>query len=83
MQKLHIGNMIGKELKAQGRTMTWFDNAIHSDRSNAYKMLKRDSIDLALLYKISQLLHHDFFLDYSNLLSYSTPDLKKNEAIQT
>lgn len=83
MQKLHIGNMIRKELKAQGRTMTWFANAIHSDRSNAYKMLKRDSIDLALLYKISQLLHHDFFLDYSNLLSYMTPDQKKNESIQT
>lgn len=60
--------MIHNELKAQGRTITWFANAIHSDRSNVYKMLKRDSIDLALLYKISQLLHHDFFLDYSDLL---------------
>ena len=68
MMKIHIGNMIRKELKAQGRTMTWFANAIHSDRSNAYKMLKRDSIDLALLNKICQLLHHDFFRDCSDAL---------------
>ncbi|MBR3427862.1 MAG: hypothetical protein IKG95_07980 [Bacteroidales bacterium] len=68
MMKIHIGEMIRRELKAQGRTMTWFANAIHSDRSNAYKMLKRDSIDLALLNKICQLLHHDFFRDCSDAL---------------
>ncbi len=83
MQKLHIGNMIRKELKAQGRTMTWFANAIHSDRSNAYKMLKRDSIDLALLYKISQLLHHDFFRDYSGFLSSTLSDHDGNVRMQS
>ena len=62
MMKIHIGEMIRRELKAQGRTMTWFANAIHSDRSNAY------SIDLALLNKICQLLHHDFFRDCSDAL---------------
>lgn len=79
MQKLHIGNMIRKELKAQGRTMTWFANAIHSDRSNAYKMLKRDSIDLALLNKICQLLSHDFFLDCSQSLHSNNTRQQGNE----
>ena len=41
MDKIHIGNMIRCQLKEQGRSMTWFANAIHSDRSNAYKMLNR------------------------------------------
>ena len=75
--------MIRKELKAQGRTMTWFANAIHSDRSNAYKMLKRDSIDLALLNKICQLLNHDFFLDYSQSLHSSRPSQQGNETVRS
>lgn len=70
MQKIHIGNMIRAQLKAQGRTMTWFADAIHSDRSNTYKMLKRDSIDLALLMSISELLHYDFLHDCSQALDF-------------
>lgn len=70
MQKIHIGNMIRAQLKAQGRTMTWFADAIHSDRSNTYKMLKRDSIDLALLMCISELLHYDFLHDCSQALDF-------------
>ena len=68
--KVHIGNMIRNKLKEQGRTMTWFADAIHSDRSNTYKMLKRESIDLALLMTISELLHYDFLRDCSRALSF-------------
>ncbi len=70
MAKVHIGNMIRAKLKEQGRTMTWFADAIHSDRSNTYKMLKRDSIDLALLINISELLHYDFLKDCSKVLNF-------------
>ena len=62
--------MIKAELARQGRTMTWFANAIHSDRSNAYKMLKRESIDLVLLMNISELLHYDFLLECSRMLHF-------------
>lgn len=68
--KVHIGNMIRVELTRQGRTMTWFANAIHSDRSNTYKMLKRESIDLSLLMYISELLHYDFLRECSEALSF-------------
>ena len=76
--KVHIGNMIKAELTRQGRTMTWFAEAIHSDRSNTYKMLKRASIDLALLMSISELLHYDFLLDCSAALDFGPENAHKN-----
>ena len=68
--KVHIGNMIKAELTRQGRSMTWFAEAIHSDRSNTYKMLKRESIDLVLLMQISELLHYDFLYECSQVLDF-------------
>lgn len=76
MAKIHIGNMIRAQLKAQGRTMAWFADAIHSDRSNTYKMLKRESIDVGLLMKISELLHYDFLRDCSDALDFSPSNHK-------
>lgn len=68
MESLHIGNMIRAELKAQGRTVTWFAKAIHTDRGNVYKILNKDTIDLQLLVRISKLLHHNFLRDYSKAI---------------
>lgn len=68
--KIHIGSMIRAELARQGRSMTWFAEAIHSDRSNTYKMLKRESIDMALLMHISELLNYDFLKDCSKALDF-------------
>ena len=68
MESLHIGNMIKAELKAQGRTITWFAHAIHTDRRNVYKILNKETIDLNLLIRISKLLHHNFLCDLSNTI---------------
>lgn len=68
MKSLHIGNMIKAELKAQGRTITWFAKAIHTDRTNVYKILRKETIDLQLLIRISKLLHHDFLLECSQTM---------------
>ena len=68
MQEIHIGEDIRKELKRQERSVVWFADAIHSDRSNTYKMLKKKSIDLELLMQISELLQHDFLKDCSEKL---------------
>ena len=70
MEKVHVGNMIHNKLREQGRSMTWFADAIHSDRSNTYKMLKRESMDVALLMYISELLHYDFLKDCSEALNF-------------
>jgi len=68
MESLHIGNMIRVELKAQGRTITWFAKAIHTDRTNVYKILSKETIDLQLLIRISKLLHRDFLQDVSKAM---------------
>ena len=68
MESMHIGKMIRDELKAQGRTVTWFAKAIHTDRSNVYKIFSKESIDLKLLVRISKILHHNFLHDYINAM---------------
>ena len=65
MDSLHIGNMIRAELKAQGRTVTWFAKAIHTTRTNVCKIMYKESIDLKLLIRISKLLHYDFLSECS------------------
>lgn len=68
MKDINIGNDIREELKRQGRSVVWFADAIHTDRSNTYKLLKKKSIDLRLLMEISELLQHDFLKDCSEKL---------------
>ncbi|MBQ7550724.1 MAG: hypothetical protein IJT04_04245 [Bacteroidales bacterium] len=65
---LHIGNMIRRELDSQGRKMEWFAAKLNCDRSNAYKILKRPNMDVALLIRISEILGHDFLEDCSRYL---------------
>lgn len=80
MKDINIGEDIRKELKRQGCSVVWFADAIHSDRSNTYKMLKKQSIDLALLMQISELLQHDFLKDCSEKIEISIK--KVNNAIK-
>ena len=61
---VHIGRLIEQELRRQGRTVTWFAAMLHCDRTNVYKIFKKQSIDTALLEKISTILQHNFFLYY-------------------
>ena len=62
---LHVGNLIRNELDQQGRRVEWFARQIPCDVSNAYKILKRHNIDVLLLIRISEILHHDFLEDCS------------------
>ena len=57
---IHIGQDIRRKLKEQGRTVTWFANEIHTDRSNVYKMFQQHSMDVAKLMEISRLLDYNF-----------------------
>lgn len=47
------------------RSVTWFANKLYCDRTNTYKIFKRQSIDTELLLRISQVLHVNFFEYYS------------------
>ncbi len=61
---IHIGKIIEKEFHRQGRSVAWFANRLCCDRTNVYKIFKRESIDTALLIKISHILEHNFFIYY-------------------
>lgn len=62
---IHIGNIIKKHFDAQENSVSWFAKELCCDRTNIYSIFKRESIDTALLEKISIILKHDFFKYYS------------------
>ena len=52
-------------LHEQGRTVTWFARQLCCTRPNVYKIFGKENIDISLLWRISCILHHDFFGDLS------------------
>lgn len=62
---IHIGNKIEEELRRQERSVAWFARKLYCNRQNVYDIFKRESIDTALLRRISGILAHDFFKDLS------------------
>jgi|SRR5690554_1071275 len=62
MKKI-IGQLIKEKVEASKMEVTAFALAINKERSNAYDIFKRDSIDTDLLKKIGQVLNYDFFQD--------------------
>lgn len=76
---IHIGEVIRKELQRQERTVSWFAKHLYCDRSNAYDIFKRVSLDTELLFRISQLLQRDFFQCYSTALRPSEPTDKPRD----
>lgn len=65
---MHIGEAIKKELEKQGKTVVWFAEQLPCDRTNAYRLFKKSSIDTHILIHISHILNHDFFADLSTEL---------------
>ena len=65
---IHIGKLIELELRKQERSVTWFANKLYCERTNVYSIFKRESIDTALLLRISIILRHNFF-NYYNVSS--------------
>lgn len=59
----HIGHIIHSELKRQRRSPAWLALLIGCDRTNVYKIFRRESIDTKTLKRISKALEHNFFED--------------------
>jgi hypothetical protein len=76
--KIPIGNLIVEKLKEKDLTIAWFARQVHSDESNFYKKLKNNDISKELLFQISDLLHEDFFVYYSEELTYKWENTIKN-----
>ncbi len=66
--KIPIGEIIKQSLKRNDRSMAWLAQKVHCDRSNFYKKLHNNAIDIDLLFRISEILQEDFFSHYSQTL---------------
>jgi plasmid maintenance system antidote protein VapI len=66
--KIHVGNIIKKRLKQDGRSVRWFAEQMNSDRSNMYKLLSRSHLSSDFVMRASKIIEHDFFKDVSDLL---------------
>ncbi len=66
---IHIGTRIKEKLGERAYKVTWFANELCTDRTNVYKIFKRQSINTELLLKISRILGYDFFSEYSRELT--------------
>lgn len=62
--------MLERELKAQGRSVSWLAEKLCCSRTNAYKIIKKQNIDIELLLRISKILQHDFFRQISDSLPF-------------
>lgn len=58
-----IGQLIRERVDLQKMEITEFARLIGVERSNAYDIFKRESLDTNLLKKIGQVLDYDFFQD--------------------
>lgn len=68
LKTIHLGTMIKRELKAQGRSVVWLAHTINMERTSIYKIFERNSVDVGLLVRISLAMNHDFFLDISKII---------------
>ena len=60
---MHIGKRIKDVLDEQGRSASWLASKIPCERTNMYDIFKREDVSVALLYKVSSIPGHDFFME--------------------
>ncbi|MCL2328268.1 MAG: XRE family transcriptional regulator [Bacteroidetes bacterium] len=66
--EIHIGKEIQKKLTAEQRSVAWLAGQLCCDASCLRKQFKKSYISTDLLYRISKILHKDFFIFYSQRL---------------
>ena len=62
---IHIGSIVHAELQKQHRTVTWLAQQLSIKRPNCYRILHASTLQTETLFRVSQVLHPDFFADYS------------------
>lgn len=65
---IHVGSLVRAELSRQNQTVTWLANQLGIQRSNCYRILSAQSVHTAMLERLSIVMQHDFFAEYSNLI---------------
>jgi len=67
IQDIHIGEIIKEKLKEEKRSVAWLAEKVYKDPSNLRKILKKKSMDIDLLQRVSQALHHNFLNHYKDI----------------
>ncbi|MBR6904569.1 MAG: helix-turn-helix domain-containing protein [Bacteroidales bacterium] len=62
---MHIGHLIRNVLDEKRISVRQFAMMANSERTNMYRILDRESIDLSVLEHYSRILDHNFFQDLS------------------
>jgi len=75
LDKLHIGDSIRKVLAEKEKSVSWLAQNIPCDRSNLYRMLKKQNFDLYTLCRISILLEYNFLKECSLALRGEVVDI--------
>lgn len=63
-----IGDIIKAKLKEQERSEAWLARKVHCDPGNFNRILKRPSMDLDLLRRISIALRYNFITEYGKFV---------------
>lgn len=68
MNNLHVGVIIKEVVIQRVDNLTAFANQLGMKRNNLYSIFKRKSVDVDLLFQLSEALNYDFFKIYSTKL---------------
>lgn len=66
---VNIGQRIKEELERQERPVSWIARKLNCSRNGVYRIMKKNSIDTAVLGQISEILHFNFFKELSDSVS--------------
>ena len=66
--KYNFGEAIKRVLKEQERSEAWLARKVHCDPGNFNRILKKRSIDIDLLRRISIVLGYNFIKEYSAIV---------------
>ena len=64
-EEFHIGSIIKAKLKEQERSEAWLARKVHCDPGNFNRILKRNSMDMDLLRRISICLNYNFIGEFA------------------
>jgi len=65
---IHVGSLIRAELTRQDQSVTWLAEQLGIKRTNCYRFLRTKSLHTDHLARISIVMQHDFFADYSDCI---------------
>lgn len=76
--EFHIGEHIKSKLKEYERSEAWLARKVYCDPGNFCRMLKKGSIDMDLLRRISVVMKYNFCKDYSDFVQSYIDEVRED-----